>query len=289
MDARTTNAEDIIAKFRIPPKPTILIDLQQALANPDSDPIDFAEIISRDVALAAMVLKTVNSPLFALKREMSDINQAVIMLGAKRLEHLVTYYTLRQSFTGKCVISLEKFWDNTMEVATMSRFVLRYLSDRTDVHVDELYALGLFRDCGIPLMAMKYDNYREVLAEANRSPERCFTEVEESHYATNHAIVGYFVASSWHLPKSLCELILRHHDPLFLDDAMITETQKDLYALMKIASKAVSRYKYDKTDPEWPMAQEAVLTHFGFSDMDFNDMMADLLDEYDIQFGELDT
>jgi HD-like signal output (HDOD) protein len=176
-----------------------------------------------------------------------------------------------------------------MEVATMSRFVLRYLADRTDVHVDELYALGLFRDCGIPLMAMRYDTYRDVLAEANRSPERCFTEVEESHYATNHAIVGYFVASSWNLPKPLCELILRHHDPLFLDDNMITETQRDLYALMKIASKAATRYKYDKTDPEWPMVEEAVLTHFGFSDLDFTDMMADLLDEYDTQFGELES
>jgi hypothetical protein len=34
---------------------------------------------------------------------------------------------------------------------------------------------------------------------------------------------------------------------------------------------------------------EAVLTHFGFSDLDFTDMMADLLDEYDTQFGELES
>jgi len=287
MDAKQLKAEEIIEKFSIPPKPAVLVALQQELTKAEPDPVDFADIISRDVALSAIVLKTVNSPMFALKRELSDIRQAVVLLGADRLNHLVTFFALRQSFTGKSVISLEKFWDNTMEVATMSRFVLNYLTDRCEVEADELYALSLFRDCGIPLMAMKYTNYREVLSEANHSPHHSFTEIEEGHYGTNHAIVGYFVASSWHLPKALCELILRHHDVDFLNDSLVSETQKDLYALNKIASMAATRYKYGVTDSEWPLTKEQVLTHFSLSDLDYQEMLADLLDEYEMQFGAL--
>ena len=262
MQALDSKARDIIDSFRIPPKPALLISLQQELAKEDQNPRAYAELISQDVALSAIVLKTVNSPVFGLKRELSDIRQAVVMLGADRLTHLVTYFALRQSITGKASISLEKFWDNTMEVATMSRFVLEQLDGKVDVDEDALYALSLFRDCGIHLMAMKYSDYRNVLYEANHSPHHCFTEVEEGHYQTNHAIIGYFVASSWHLPKSL-------------------------YALMKIASAAATRYKYGKTDSEWPMTSEAVLTHLGMSDIDFDEMMADLLDSYHAQFGEL--
>lgn len=287
MQALDSKARDIIDSFRIPPKPALLISLQQELAKEDQNPRAYAELISQDVALSAIVLKTVNSPVFGLKRELSDIRQAVVMLGADRLTHLVTYFALRQSISGKASISLEKFWDNTMEVATMSRFVLEQLDGKVDVDEDALYALSLFRDCGIPLMAMKYSDYRNVLYEANHSPHHCFTEVEEGHYQTNHAIIGYFVASSWHLPKSLCELILRHHDPNFLIDSLTTEEEKDLYALMKIASAAATRYKYGKTDSEWPMTSEAVLTHLGMSDIDFDEMMADLLDSYHAQFGEL--
>lgn len=287
MDAKQLKAEEIIEKFSIPPKPTVLIALQQELTKTEPDPVDYADIISRDVALSAVVLKTVNSPMFALKRELSDIRQAVILLGADRLNHLVTFFALRQSFTGKSVISLEKFWDNTMEVATMSRFVLNYLADRCEVEADELYALGLFRDCGIPLMAMKYQDYREVLNEANHAPHHSFTEIEDGHYRTNHAIVGYFVASSWHLPKELCELILRHHDPAFLSDSLVTQTQKDLYALIKIASAAATQFKYGVTDSEWPLTREQVLTHFSLSDLDYQEMLADLLDEYEMQFGAL--
>lgn len=282
-----TKAQDIISHFSIPPKPTVLIAIQQELAKSEPDPVDFADVIAQDVALSAVVLKTVNSPVFGLNRELSDIRQAVILLGADKLEPLITYFTLRQSLSGKASISLEKFWDNTMEVATMSQFVLKHFADKVDVQPEDLYALGLFRDCGIPLMAMKYDNYKGVLFEANHSPHHVFTDIEEGHYRTNHAIVGYFVASSWNFPKSLCELVLRHHEPNFINDKSVTESQKDLYCLIKIASKAATKYKYGKMDAEWPMAKELVLTRLGMSDIDYEDMMADLLDEYHSQYGDL--
>jgi len=282
-----TKAEEIVSNFSIPPKPTVLMALQQELAKAEPDPVDFAEVIARDVALSAVVLKTVNSPMFGLKREMTNIRQAAVLLGTEKLNHLVTYFALRQAISGNASISLEKFWDNTMEVATMSQIVLKHFSNIVDVSPEALYAFGLFRDCGIPLMAMKFANYREVLAEANNSPAHIFTEVEEGHYKTNHAVVGFFVASSWGLPKSLSELVLRHHEPDFLTDQTVQESQKDLYALMKIASDAVSLYKYGKKDCEWPMVEDAVLAHFSLSDLDQQDLLADIQDEYHSQYGEL--
>lgn len=275
-----TQVQNIIQKFNIPPKPALLISLQQELARKDPDPVAYADLISQDVALSALVLKLVNSPLFGLRRDLTDIRQAVVMLGTNRLTHLISYFALQQSVKGKSAISLEKFWDNTMEVATMSRLVVEYLGSRHGIDQESLYALCLFRDCGIPLMAMKYDNYRDVLYEANHTPEQCFTEVEEKYYQTNHAIVGFYVAASWHLPKVLCELILHHHEPHFLNVNWSSEEQKDLFALMKVASAAATRYKYDKTDSEWPAVADEVLIYLGMSAHDFDDMMADLQELY---------
>lgn len=280
-------ASTIISQFRIPPKPEILTALQHELNKADPDPVDFARVVEQDVALSAVVLKTVNSPLFGLKRELSDIRMAVVMIGADKLNDLITYFTLRQSLSGKASISLEKFWDNTMEVATMSRFVHSFFQDKVVAKPEELYALGLFRDCGIPLMAMKYANYRDVLFEANHAPERVFTEVEEAYYPTNHATVGYYVASSWGLPKSLRELVLRHHETGLLHDATVSEEQKDLYALMKVASHAATQYKYGKMDSEWPLTEEAVLARLRLSDHDYEEILTDLVDEYHTVYGDL--
>jgi HD-like signal output (HDOD) protein len=264
-----------------------LTALQQELQKPSPDPIDYADIIQQDVALSALVLKVVNSPVYGMNKELSDIRKAVILLGLDSLNNLVTYAVLKQAMQGNACISLEKFWDNSMEIAQMSKLLHGLMSDSVRVKADDLYALCLFRDSGIPLMAMKYDDYREVLMKANDTPSVAFTEIEEAHYPTNHATIGYFISSSWHLSKPMCELVLRHHEPTYLLDNSVDDNSKDLYALMKIASFAASLYKYKKPDPEWEQVSEQVLSYFRISDLDFEEMVADLVDQFEDIYGEL--
>jgi HD-like signal output (HDOD) protein len=287
MEISSLTAKQLIKKFRLPPKPEVLSALQQELAKAEPDPIDYADIISQDVALSALVLKTVNSPVYGLNKEFSDIRKAVILLGLESLNNLVTYTVLKQSMQGKASISLEKFWDNSMEIALMSRLVAIRMADIVRVKADELYALCLFRDCGIPVMAIKYEDYKSVLIEANQSEDTIFTDIEEQYYETNHAIIGYFISSSWNLSKSLCKLILRHHDPKLMIDARVSDSQKDLFALMKIASLAACQYRYHKQDSEWATVKDQVLSHFGLSDLEFNEILLDLTDEFEAQYGEL--
>jgi HD-like signal output (HDOD) protein len=287
MDISSLKAKQLIKQFNIPAKPDILTAIQQELQKPSPDPIDYADIIQQDVALSALVLKVVNSPVYGMNKELSDIRKAVILLGLDSLNNLVTYAVLKQAIQGNACISLEKFWDNSMEIAQMSKLVHSMMSDSVSVKADDLYALCLFRDCGIPLMAMKYDDYRQVLMQANDSPEVRFTDIEEEYYPTNHATIGYFISSSWHLSKSMCELVLRHHESDYLLDKSVDDKNKDLYALMKIASLAASQYKYKKSDPEWGQVSDQVLAYFQISDLDFEEMIADLVDQFEDAHGDL--
>lgn len=172
-----------------------------------------------------------------------------------------------------------------METANMVSILLAQLNLESDCPIEDAYAFGLFRDCGIPLMAMKYADYKETLMEANNNPETTFTDIEEAHYQTNHAIVGYFVANSWNLPKSLCQLILRHHEPDFLTSTDSNDLQKNLYALVKIASNALNQYKFMTDDSEWLLAKEPVLDYFGLTDFDYNDVEEDIKETFRVQFG----
>ncbi|WP_168427344.1 HDOD domain-containing protein [Candidatus Colwellia aromaticivorans] len=69
-----------------------------------------------------------------------------------------------------------------------------------------LYTIGLFINCGIPLLALKFSDYKSVLIEANGLGINSI-KLEEQKYCTNHAVLGYYIASSWHLPKEICSLI----------------------------------------------------------------------------------
>lgn len=285
-DITETTAQDIINGFQIPAKPQALADLQLEQALPEPSPSAFADVISKDVALSANVLKTVNSPVFGLNRTVTDIKQAVMLLGCDNISNLASFFQLQTAFNGKnSAISHEKYWDTAMETANMMSILISQMDLKSDCPIEDAYAFGLFRDCGIPLMAMKYADYKEVLMEANNHPEAIFTDVEENHYQTNHAIVGFFVANSWNLPKSLCELILRHHEPDLLGSNDASGLQKRLYGLVKIASNALNQYKFMTDDSEWLLAKEPVLDFFGLTEFDHNDLEEDIKETFRIQFG----
>lgn len=278
-------AQEIIKNFQIPPKPQILIEIQEVQSQSDPSSDSFADVISKDVALSAAVLKTVNSPVFGLKRTVTDIRQSVVLLGNSNITNLVSFFQLKQAFNKKSAISHEKYWDTAMETANMMTVLIEHMSLKNQCPIEDAYSFGLFRDCGIPLMAMKFDDYKQVLIEANNNPEKIFTDIEDNHYQTNHATVGYFVASSWNLPKELCQLISRHHEADFLDAQDTTDLNKHLYVLAKLASNILSQYRFMRDDTEWFLSKDAVYGFFGLSDIDYADLEEDVKETFKIKFG----
>lgn len=283
-DIDQSKAEEITKNFQVPPKPQVLVEIQDVLAQQEPSPQDFADVISKDVALSAAVLKTVNSPVFGLKRSITDIRQSVMLLGTTNISNLVSFIELRKAFDKPSSISHEKYWDTAMDTANMMTVLVELLDLKSVCPIEDAYSFGLFRDCGIPLMAMKFDDYKSVLIEANSSPERIFTDVEEQYYQTDHASVGYFVASSWHLPRNLCHIIARHHEPDYLRASDTTPQDKHLYLLAKLASNILSKLDYAKEDVEWVLAREPVLSFLNLSDIDYDDLEEDAKEQFSIQF-----
>lgn len=281
----TSTAEKLMNSFQIPVKPEILVEIQKEQSKPEPSPNIIAKIIAKDVALSAAVLKSVNSPVFGLKRSITNINQSVILLGSRNVSNLVTFFELKKGFGKKSSISHEKYWDLAMETANVMMLLLESLGSKIKCAKEDAYAFGLFRDCGIPLMAMKYSDYKTVLIEVNNQTETVMTEIEDNYYQTNHASVGYFVARSWLLPKSLCELILRHHEPEYLLASDPSTEQKDLYALAKLAGNVLSQYHTMKDEAEWNLVKELVLGHICLSDMEYNEIQEDIKETFMVKFG----
>lgn len=284
-DIDKNTAQKVIKSFQIPIKPQVLLEIQQELAKAEPSPSSFAEVIARDVGLSATVLKTINSPIFGLNRTVTDIKQSVMMLGYKNVSNLVSFFELKKAFDNKSSISHEDYWEKAMDTANVMTILIESLGLKSNCPLEDAYAFGLFMDCGIPLMAMKYADYRNVLIEADNNSEIVFTTIEENHYHVNHANIGYFVASSWNLPRNLCQLILRHHEIDFLEASDVSHEQKDLYALAKLASNILSQHYQLKDDVEWNLIKESVLGHIGLSQMDYGDLEEDTKEVFKIQFG----
>jgi len=261
----------VVSVFQVPVKPKILAEIDKLMAEDEPNIDKVAALISSDVGLSASILKVINSPLYGMGRSISKIKQAVTMLGLNTIRSLVTATLLKQSFVGKSSITLERFWDDANDIANAMTFIGRKVKNKLPVEV--FYTIGLFHHCGILLLALKYANYKSVLVEANSSHES-FVAVEEKHYKTDHAVLGYFIASSWNLPKEICQLILQHHDNKYLF-SHADDKYKIAFASLKAAENLIERTKRFNYSKEWQESGKQFLDILGISDADFTDIEDD--------------
>jgi HD-like signal output (HDOD) protein len=141
-----------------------------------------------------------------------------------------------------------------------------------------LYTIGLFRDCGIPLLALKYKNYKDILMEANNNGESSVA-LEERHYKTNHVVLGYYVASSWNLPKNICALILQHHDKRYL--SVLNGSKEQMYfSVLKAAENMIEMIKRKSLSPDWNDIEKDALNVLGISSTDYADLVSEFTEFY---------
>lgn len=270
--------EEALKGVSIPSCPAILTELLGELRKPQANGKRVAQLISQDVGLAAMVVKTANAPLFGSSRQIGSVADAIKLLGFNTVSNLVCEGLLRSAI-GTRDASLERFWDSSVHTAAVSAQLAGRLGGSSR---ETAYTFGLFRDCGIPLLVQRFPDYKQVLGRANDCADRAFTEVEDEALSTNHAVVGYFLARSWGLTDTVSQGILCHHDYALLEDPVgLAVESRALIALNVFAEHIVSHHLRLRQDMEWIKAAERVASFFGTSIDELDDLADDILYQLD--------
>ena len=260
----------------VPPQPQIMVDLQMEQYMPDPDLEVIARLISQDPGLSGALLKIVNSSYYGLSNKIASIQRAVNLLGSRSIINLINALSIKGEMSDDTIVTLNRFWDTAQDVA----MTCLTLAKRTGAQaVDEAYALGLFHDCGVPLMLKRFPNYMSVLEEAygNAGADSRVVDTENNAFNTNHAVVGYYTAKSWRLPEHVTDAIANHHNALavFSDESSRNSQLKNLLAILKMAEHICSSYRVlgnQTVDHEWNAVGDLVLDYVGLSDYDFDSL-----------------
>ena len=260
----------------VPPQPQIMVDLQMEQYMPDPDLEVIARLIAQDPGLSGALMKIVNSPHYGLSNKIASIQRAVTLLGSRTVINLINAQSIKGEMCDETIVTLNRFWDTAQDVAMTSMTLAKRTGSQA---VDEAYALGLFHDCGIPLMLKRFPDYMTVLeqAYANASPASRVVDTENRHFNTNHAVVGYYTAKSWRLPEHLTHAIANHHNALaiFSDDSSRNSQLKKLLAILKMAEHICASHKVlgnQREDHEWNSISHLVLDYIGLSEYDFENL-----------------
>jgi HD-like signal output (HDOD) protein len=271
----TQEVIDYVAEgFSIPSMPDILIKVQSICADPNGEISELAGLIATDIGLSSAILKTINSPLYGMNRAISDIGQAVMLLGMGSVSTLMSGILIKQNFQGKAAIRFERLWDNASFVAEAMVFVGQNIDDK--IPPENLYTAGLFHDCGIAAMSISFSTtYLDTLLLANEDHSISPVEHENAIHHSNHAVVGYFIASGWKLPKDICQVILNHHEADFLIYSK-NNMESLIFATFKVANNMVSNIKRCQDTQGWGNIKEACFEQLGISEDKYQDLYEDL-------------
>lgn len=195
--------------------PQTLTEVLRILKDENSNASDLANVISRDPALTAKMLRIVNSPYYGAGREITTLSQAVMTLGTRAVSAL-TLSTSIYDMTDGWETSLERtrFWRHSLEVAVAARSIaeiIRY------PRIEEAFITGILHDIGLLVLEKSFpDKFKSIwnLAESGDH----LIELEENSWSTNHARVGQFLLEQWHIPSVITGAIGQHHNNFPLDE-----------------------------------------------------------------------
>ncbi len=271
-DISLEEAEKAIKGIAIPPRPALLTEINDELRKQTPDINRLSARIAADVGVSAAVLKIINSPYFGLRSKVGSISMAVQLLGIQNVKSIVTGLLLKAAMGGKGV-TFERFWDSSEKVARISAYVASTLPRAPR---DEAYTMGLFRECGIPLLMQRFPEYMETLKLA-AIDERPMVLLEDERHGTNHAVVGFMVARTWGLPETLTQALLRHHDPLIFErDDTAAAGVRTLIAINYLAEYLSDTVLRMRDNLQWKRLSGPVLDCLGVSEGDLEELKEDV-------------
>ncbi|MFZ6656803.1 HDOD domain-containing protein [Undibacterium sp. TJN19] len=266
------SVDALVKTIRIPPRPSLLADVQAELAVADPDPRRLTDIIANDVAMSASLLKLANSSFFGLRLKAKSVEHAVNLLGITQCGNLMTGIIARQSIQIEKV-SLVKFWDfSTKRAQAMTQLARRMRVCSADL----AHTFGLFCDIGIPLLLERFPEYADTLEKASNEATLTFTAVEQQHHDTSHTSIGSLMARTWGLPESVSLAILLHHDYTALNDPNTDDAVKGLIALALLAEYGIQKYHGQEYSTEWEKGGEAACQFLGLSADEVEDRFEEL-------------
>jgi HD-like signal output (HDOD) protein len=138
------------ANLSIPTLPSVVLKINQLLADPEQGMREIGEIVAQDAPLCAKVLRIANSSYYGMHQPCVSAEQACSMLGVKVLKNVVMQVAVIKHYdhlsgTG---FDMDSVWSHAIRTGQACSFLARRSRARLPIAADDFYTCGLLHDLG---------------------------------------------------------------------------------------------------------------------------------------------
>ncbi len=190
-------------RLELPLLPGVAMQVTSAAARDDVDTRVLTEILKRDAALAAHVLRVVNSPVYSPRAQIVSLQQAVARVGSAKIREIALIVACKASVFR--VKGYEAEIDQVFRHSIATALFAQEIARHTRNNVEDAFLCGLLHDIGQPVTMQGLLS----LADERRlklDKQACLDSVRELHCSAGAAL-----ASAWTLPETAALAIAHHH------------------------------------------------------------------------------
>ncbi|MFW6005480.1 MAG: HDOD domain-containing protein, partial [Desulfonatronovibrionaceae bacterium] len=168
------------------------------------------DIISKDQALTANLLRLVNSAFYGFPSRIDTISRAVTIIGTRQLSTLALGLSVISRFRNipPEVMDMESFWKHSIACAIGARTLAGLARLQGS---ESFFVCGLLHDLGKLIMLDRHPStYQKVLSWARHHQVR-LARAEKQFFCHDHTYFGGYILKTWKLPLKI-EQAVRYHD-----------------------------------------------------------------------------
>jgi len=212
MKVRSNQLFDRIETSRnLPSLPHILLRLIEVCSREESTIKDMSQIINKDSSLCAKVMKLINSAYYMLPNRVTNIDQALILLGTDAIKNIAISASVYQAFSkakDHSLFNLKRFWTHSLMCATLAKQIAKKTLYTCP---DEAFLSGLLHDIGKPVLWVNFTKEYTGILQSSKDQLDLILEGEAQLGAT-HCEVGAWLIDRWNLQSFMADAVLYHHE-----------------------------------------------------------------------------
>ena len=196
----------------IPTLPTIVFELNKYLQDPDTSIKTVCDTIEKDQAITLKILKLVNSAFYGFKSKISDLRNAIVLLGYNAVRNAIVSLSIISSFSKRVTLidfDISQFWKHSLAVAVTSKNIAKKSGLEPP---DKCFVGGLLHDVGKVILAQYFQELFVKVWTTVQNECLSFHEAEQHELPVDHARIGAHLAERWALPQGLIDAIRWHQD-----------------------------------------------------------------------------
>ena len=199
----------------LPSLPKIYQELTRAIANEETTIQDLANIFAQDMVLSAKLLQLVNSPYFGLNRVVSNLPEAINLIGIRKLNNLVLSVHIKNAFPVKNP-EMEKYmqyiWQDAGRTAELAKQIALSENQQED-RPDQAYLGGLLHNMGLLIFLSRGGDQLQDMMEQVKNTDTPIDELEMTYFGFTRSEAAAYLLSLWKIPPRIIESILLQNAP----------------------------------------------------------------------------